>query len=130
MVIDPIADMLIRIKNAQAIRKESVVVPASKQKEAVARVLKDNGYIADVERKSNQPIDELHLQLRYEDKKGVINHMKRVSRPGARRYNRAYDLPRPLSGHGLVIISTSQGIMTGRQAEERGIGGEVLATVW
>lgn len=130
MVIDPIADMLIRIKNAQAIRKESVVMPASKQKEAIARVLKETGYIADVERKTNDPIDELHLTLRYEDKKGVIQHMKRVSRPGARRYSQVYDLPRPLSGHGLVIVSTSQGIMTGRQAEERGIGGEVLATVW
>jgi small subunit ribosomal protein S8 len=130
MVIDPIADMIIRIKNAQAIRKDMVSMPTSKIKEAIAKVLIDNGYIEALERKEATPADELHLTLRYDNKEGAIHHIQRVSRPGARKYSRVDAFPRPLSGHGLVIISTPQGIMSGRQAEKLGIGGEILATVW
>jgi small subunit ribosomal protein S8 len=130
MINDPIADMLIRIKNAQAIRQETVIIPSSKIKQAIAQVLVDNGYITHFERQEGTPSDTLHLTLRYTDKAGTIHQIKRVSKPGARRYSRATELPRPLSGHGLVIVSTPKGIMSGQQAEKIGVGGEVIATVW
>lgn len=130
MVTDPIADMFIRIKNAQAVRKPSLVLPASKVKENIARVLKDNNYIADVKREKATIGENLVIDLRYENKEPVISHLHRVSKPGSRRYSGVSAIPRPLSGHGLVIISTPQGIMSGRDAEKAGLGGEIIATVW
>ena len=130
MVIDPIADMFIRIKNAQAVHHPTVVIPASKVKENIAGVLKENGYIASVTRKSAKPTDMLEIELNYSDKTPAISHIKRISKPGTRRYSSLTHLPRPLSGHGLVILSTPKGIMSGRQAEKAGLGGEIIATVW
>src|SRR6266542_3807941 len=126
MTNDPIADLFIRIKNAQAVKHPTVTMPASKMKEHVADVLKQNGYIADVARKQGKPTDILELTLLYPDKKPAITHMKRVSKPGSRRYSNAASLPRPLSGHGLVIVSTPVGIMSGFDAQKQGIGGEVI----
>ena len=130
MVIDPIADMFIRIKNAQAVNHATVNMPASKVKERIAQVLKDNGYIMDVTRKSAKPTDLLEVTLKYEGKTPSMSHLRRVSKPGARRYSNVSDLPRPLSGHGLSIVSTSHGIMSGNEAQKLGVGGEVIATVW
>ncbi len=130
MVTDPIADMFIRIKNAQAVHKPSLVLPASKVKENIARVLKDNQYIADVKREQAEVGENLVIELRYENKEPVITHLRRESKPGSRRYSSVSSIPRPLSGHGLVIISTPQGIMSGRDAEKAGLGGEIIATVW
>jgi small subunit ribosomal protein S8 len=127
---DPIADMFIRIKNAQAVHHETVIIPASHLKERIANVLKDNGYINSVTRKSGKPSDTLEITLRYEGKVPAVSHLKRVSKPGARRYSGVVQIPRPLSGHGLAIVSTPQGIMSGNDAQKRGIGGEIIATVW
>jgi small subunit ribosomal protein S8 len=130
MVNDPIADMFIRIKNAQAVMHETITFPASLQNERVARVLQENGYIKSVARKTNKPSDSLIIELRYVDKQPAITHIKRVSKPGARRYSGVSRIPRPLSGHGLVILSTPKGVMSGLQAEKLGLGGEVIGTVW
>jgi small subunit ribosomal protein S8 len=130
MVNDPIADMFIRIKNAQAVNHASVTMPASKMKESIASVLKKSGYIGNVARKSNEPGDLLEIELRYEGKQPVISHLKRISKPGSRRYSSVESFPRPLSGHGLVIVSTSKGVMSGAEAQKAGLGGEVIATVW
>lgn len=130
MVNDPISDMFIRIKNAQAVKKTTVVMPASKLKESIAKVLVENKYVSSYERKSAKPCDFLELTLSYENKKPVISHLRRVSKPGLRRYSGPAEFPRPLSGHGLVIVSTTQGVMSGAQAQKAGIGGEIIATVW
>ncbi len=125
-----IADMFIRIKNAQAVKKTSLVLPASKMKERVAQVLKEAGYIENVERKSAQPADLLEITLRYYGKEPAITHLKTISKPGLRNYSGVATIPRPLSGHGLVIISTPKGVMSGKEAQKQGMGGEVIATVW
>lgn len=130
MVNDPISDMFIRIKNAQAVKHESVLIPASKMKESIANVLVESGYVKSVERKAAKPADMLEVTLRYDNKTPVITHLQRVSKPGLRRYSGAANFPRPLSGHGLVIVSTTQGVMSGAQAQKAGLGGEIIATVW
>lgn len=130
MVNDSIADMLIRIKNGYAARKETISMPASKMKERVAQVLKDSGYIADFVRTEATPVDTLEITLRYVGKEPALTHLQRVSKPGLRRYSKVASIPRPLSGHGLVIMSTPRGIMSGAQAQREGIGGEVIATAW
>ncbi len=130
MLHDPIADMFIRIRNALMTHKANVVIPASKVKAAVAAVLREGGFIGDVQHKPGTPGANLEIALRYNGKDPAISHLKRFSRPGLRRYASATRLPRPLSGHGLVIVSTSRGIMSGAQAQKAGLGGEVIATVW
>lgn len=130
MVSDPIADMFTRIRNAQAVQQAVVVIPASKQKESIASVLKQSGYIGEVTRKTSQSGDTLEITLHYNEKKPVISHLTRVSKPGSRRYASVTAIPRPLSGHGLVILSTPQGIMSGQDAQKLGLGGEVIGTVW
>lgn len=126
---DPVADMLTRIRNAQQANKTEVKMPASKLKQNIATVLKDEGYIlgfdsADVEGK---PV--LSIALKYFEGKAVISAIDRVSRPGLRVYKAANDLPKVIGGLGIAIVSTSKGVMTDRKARELGQGGEVLCSV-
>jgi small subunit ribosomal protein S8 len=130
-VSDPIADMLTRIRNASRARHQEVLLPASRTKREIARILRDEGFIAEVaeEREGTQQV--LRLTLKYVDGKApVVSGLKRISKPGLRVYARKTDIPRVLGGLGIVIVSTSQGIMTGAQARKAQLGGEVLAFVW
>lgn len=127
---DPITDFFNRIRNAQMVNKPTVVMPASKLKEAIANVLVGEGYLTSVVRHEGKPGDSLELGLKYIDKKPFITNIKRVSKPGGRTYRGVTSFPRPLSGHGLVIVSTPQGVMSGRAAQKAGVGGEIIATLW
>ena len=130
-VSDPIADMLTRIRNASRARHTDVAVPASRTKLAIARILKDEGFISDVREAQDGPTLVLHLTLKYVDGKvPVVSGLKRISKPGLRVYARKTDIPRVLGGLGIVIVSTSQGIMTGAEARKGQLGGEILAYVW
>jgi small subunit ribosomal protein S8 len=124
---DPIADMLTRIRNAQATEKVSVAIPASKVKTAIAKVLKDEGYIEDFANRSVDGKDVLEVGLKYYAGKPVIEKIERVSRPGLRIYKGRDDIPRERAG--CAIVSTSRGVMTDRRARETGVGGEVLCIV-
>ncbi|NRB71533.1 MAG: 30S ribosomal protein S8 [Xanthomonadales bacterium] len=126
---DPIADMLTRIRNAQATNKVSVTMPSSKVKTGIAAVLKDEGFINDYEVQANGGKPQLEVTLRYFEGKGVIDMVKRVSRPGLRQYRGKDDLPRIFDGLGVAIVSTSKGIMTDASARAAGQGGEVLCIV-
>ena len=126
---DPIADMLTRIRNAQATEKVTVAIPASKVKFAIAKVLKDEGYIEDFAQRSVEGKDVLEIGLKYYAGKPVIEKIERVSRPGLRIYKGRDDIPRVLNGLGVAIVSTSRGVMTDRRARETGVGGEVLCIV-
>ena len=126
---DPIADMLTRIRNAQATEKVSVAIPASKVKLAIAKVLKDEGYIEDFAQRSQDGKNVLEIGLKYYAGKPVIEKIERVSRPGLRIYKGRDDIPRVLNGLGVAIVSTSRGVMTDRRARETGVGGEVLCIV-
>ncbi len=128
-ITDPIADMLTRIRNAQAVGKGTVQIPASKLKRAIARVLLEEGYIAEVADDVQGGHPSLRLGLKYYAGEGVISEIRRVSRPGVRIYRGSQDLPRVRDGYGIAIVSTSQGIMTDRAARAAGIGGEVLCVV-
>ena len=126
---DPIADMLTRIRNAQATDKVSVAMPASKVKLAIAKVLKDEGYIEDFAQRTLEGKNVLEIGLKYYAGKPVIEKIERVSRPGLRIYKGRDDIPRVLNGLGVAIVSTSRGVMTDRRARESGVGGEVLCIV-
>jgi small subunit ribosomal protein S8 len=126
---DPIADMLTRIRNAQATEKVSVAIPASKVKTAIAKVLKDEGYIEDFANRNVDGKDVLEIGLKYYAGKPVIEKIERVSRPGLRIYKGRDDIPRVMNGLGVAIVSTSRGVMTDRRARETGVGGEVLCIV-
>ena len=126
---DPIADMLTRIRNAQATEKVSVFVPSSKVKQAIAQVLKDEGYIEDFAVRSNDGKAMIEIGLKYYAGKPVIEKLERVSRPGLRIYKGRDDIPRVMNGLGVAIVSTSKGVMTDRRARETGVGGEVLCVV-
>lgn len=126
---DPIADMLTRIRNAQQVEKVSVSMPSSKVKVAIAKVLKDEGYIDDFAIRGEAGKPELELQLKYYAGRPVIEHIERVSKPGLRIYKGAEDLPRVKNGLGVAIVSTSSGVMTDRHARAKGVGGEVLCVV-
>jgi len=126
---DPIADMLTRIRNGQGARKASVSMPASKSKEAVAKVLQDEGYIAGYETTGDGAGKELTIELKYFDGAPVIEKIQRASRPGLRLYRGKDELPKVLGGLGVAIVSTSAGVMSDRQAREKGIGGEVICVV-
>ena len=133
VVSDPIADMLTRIRNASNARHADVRIPASRLKLEIARVLKDEGYIAtyDVEAPEGTPGEILKIQFKSRpDRQRVITGLKRISRPGLRVYARKTEIPRVLGGLGIAILSTSQGVMSGREALKAGLGGEVLAYVW
>jgi len=126
---DPIADMLTRIRNAQMVAKEAVVMPASKVKAAIAQVLKDEGYIDGFQVKTDGGKSELHIALKYYAGRPVIERIERVSRPGLRIYKGRHDLPQVMNGLGVAIVTTPRGVMTDRKARAAGIGGEVLCYV-
>ena len=126
---DPISDMLTRIRNGQKARKVSVSMPASNAKEAVARVLKDEGYITDYSVAGEGASKELSVELKYFEGVPVIESIRRASRPGLRIYRGKDGLPKVLGGLGVAIVSTSAGVMSDREAREKGIGGEVLCIV-
>lgn len=129
-ITDAIADMLTRIRNAAAARHPSVEVPASKIKLAIAEILVEEGYIAQVEKIEDGKQGILKLTLKYAGKKSVISGLKRISKSGLRIYTGAANAPRVLGGLGIAIISTSKGLMTDKKARKENIGGEVLAYVW
>jgi len=126
---DPIADMLTRIRNGQKARKVNVSMPASTAKEAVAAVLKDEGYIAGFETSGEGASRKLNVELKYFEGTPVIENVKRVSKPGLRVYRGKEELPKVLGGLGIAIVSTSAGVMSDRQAREKGVGGEVICVV-
>jgi small subunit ribosomal protein S8 len=131
IVTDPIADMLTRIRNALMVRHDSVLVPASKIKLAIARILKEEGFITDYEVVRGKPHRTIKIQLRYlEDNKPVISGLKRVSKPGLRVYVQKREIPRVYGGLGISILSTSKGVRTGQEAWRQGFGGEVLCYIW
>ncbi|MGH7862731.1 MAG: 30S ribosomal protein S8 [Candidatus Dormibacteraceae bacterium] len=133
VVSDPIADMLTRIRNANSARHSDVRVPNSKVKLEIARVLKDEGYIAEfaVEKVVDTTAESIKIVFKSRsDRRRVITGVKRISRPGLRIYARKTDIPRVLGGLGIAILSTSLGVMSGTQATRSGVGGEVLAFVW
>jgi small subunit ribosomal protein S8 len=131
VVTDTIADMLTRLRNANAARHDHVVVPASRLKVEIARILKAEGFIADFQVIDRAPQPQLRLQLRYGPRREqVLTGVRRVSRPGLRVYARRAQVPAVRRGLGIAILSTSQGVMTDREARRRGIGGEVLCYVW
>jgi small subunit ribosomal protein S8 len=128
---DPIADMLSRIRNASSASHEDVLIPASKIKENIARILADEGYVQKYETVADEAHPAIKIVLRYsEERESAIAGLRRVSKPGRRVYKGARELPRVLGGLGVAIISTSRGVMTDRQARREGVGGEVLAYVW
>lgn len=126
---DPVADMLTRIRNGQSAKKESVALPFSKLKLAIAKVLKDEGYIADYGTESRGNHTDITVVLKYFNGQPVIEEVKRVSRPGLRIYKSKDELPKVLGGLGIAIVSTSKGVMTDRAARAIGHGGEVICTV-
>ena len=127
---DPIADMLTRIRNGQSAEKTEVTMPASKLKTAIARVLKDEGYIHDYRTEGDEKKPSLVVSLKYYEGRPVIEEIQRVSRPGLRRFEGKWSLPRVRGGLGTAIISTSQGVMTDKAARDAGHGGEVLCVVF
>src|SRR3954451_5509769 len=128
---DPIADFLTRIRNGLSADHETVDIPASKFKIELARIMREQGYITGYSTEPGRVGDVLRVQLKYtEDRKPVITGMQRVSRPGRRTYVNAGEIPKVLGGMGTAILSTSTGVMTGHQAREAGVGGEVVAYVW
>jgi small subunit ribosomal protein S8 len=127
---DPIADMLTRLRNASAVRHTRVIIPASNMKIAIARILKEEGYIADFTVARDTPQGSITCTLRYVDRRPVLTQLKRISKPGLRVYTRRDSIPRVRGGLGTAIISTPRGLMTGRQAYQQGLGGEVVCYVW
>ncbi len=131
MMTDPIADMLTRIRNANTALHDAVEMPGSTMKAAVAEVLKEQGYIADFELREGRVGQDLIVKLKYSrDRRRVISGIQRVSKPGRRVYVDRTNIPRVLGGMGISVISTSQGVITGHEARRRGIGGEVICSVW
>ena len=131
-VTDPISDMLTRVRNASKARLDTAVIPSSKLKTEIAKILFEEGYINSFEVSDGENINGiLKIYLKYgKDRKGVIEGLKRISKPGLRVYAEKENIPRVLGGLGTVIISTSQGIMTGKKAKKLGIGGEIICHVW
>jgi small subunit ribosomal protein S8 len=123
---DPVADLLTRVRNAAGARHETVSVPISRMKVEIARILRDEGYISGYETAER----DLVLKMKFVGKLPAVSGLRRISKPGLRVYARKSEMPRVLGGLGVAIVSTSAGLMTGRQAERKGLGGEVLAYVW
>lgn len=130
-ITDPIADMLTRIRNAGMVRHDSVLIPASKIKLAISKILKEEGFIEDYEVVRGKPQRVVKIRLKYRDKnQPILTGLERVSRPGLRVYVQKKEVPRVYGGLGIAILSTPQGVMTGHQAWRREIGGEVLCYIW
>jgi small subunit ribosomal protein S8 len=131
MLNDPIADYLTRIRNALGSGHDDVQIPASRLKEEMSRILKEQGYIRDFHRKPAKVGEAIEIRLKYtEDRRPVIIGLERISRPGRRRYVDHTEVPRVHGGTGTAIVSTSVGVMTGHEAKAKGVGGEVVAYVW
>jgi small subunit ribosomal protein S8 len=131
MLTDPVADYLSRLRNGLVAAHEEVEVPASRLKKEISRILTEQGYISGFEVEPTRVGEVIRIQLRYtEDRQPVITGMRRVSRPGRRRYVDRGEVPRVLGGMGTAIVSTSSGVMTGHEARAKGVGGEVVAYVW
>jgi len=131
MNTDPIADMLTRIRNANTVSHPAVSMPSSKLKVELAKLLKEEGFIADYEVKEEGKFKQLHITLKYDmNNKPVISKLERVSKPGLRSYSKSKNLPKVLGGLGIAIVSTSKGLMTDRKARKENIGGEVLCYIW
>jgi small subunit ribosomal protein S8 len=128
-MIDPIADMLTRIRNASRALLPTVAIPHSRMKESLANILKSEGYVAEVAIEGKLP-KTIKLRLKYEGKKSVIEGLKRVSKPGLRNYVGSTEIPRVRGGLGVAVVSTSEGVMTGQDARKKNIGGELLCYVW
>jgi len=126
---DPVADMLTRLRNANQALLPDVEVSHSKMKESIAHILKREGYLAEVSVDGQTP-KKLKLKLKYNGRKGVIAGLKRVSKPGLRRYVGATEIPRVLNGMGISIVSTPKGVMTGNDAKKQNVGGELVAFIW
>lgn len=130
MITDPISDMLTRIRNASMVKKQEVRLPYSRTKYAIAKILADEGFVESIE-KAGEPHSEILISLKYEDgDRPKIKHVSRISTPGNRVYSGYNSLPRVLSDYGIAIISTSQGVMTNKEARKRKLGGEVLCKVY
>lgn len=130
LITDPIGDMLTRIKNGLMAKKKQVVIPHSKLKEAIARKLEENNYVAKVEVEEKKPQSDLIVELKYVDKLPAITGMKRVSKPGRRLYAKTSQIPSTLGGYGMTVISTSKGILTDKEARKKSVGGELICQVW
>ena len=130
MVTDPIADLLTRVRNAAMARHDSVNVPASKMKIAVAKILRDEGFISDFSIVKGEPQRMIKITLKYIDKQPAFIGLERVSKPGLRIYSGKKEIPRVYGGLGIAVISTSKGLMTGQEAWKKNIGGEVLCYIW
>ena len=131
VVTDPIADMLTRVRNALTIRRQEVMVPASKTKQAIAEILFNEGYIESYEIVNDGNYKSIRLVLKYgPNGEKVIQGLKRISKPGLRVYAESKDIPQVLNGLGIAIVSTNKGIMTDKEARRQNVGGEVLAFVW
>lgn len=131
LIIDPIADMLTRIRNANANKHDSVLVPSSKTKISIAEILKDEGFIVDFSQVEEKGIKMINITLKYgPNGEKVIQGLKRISKPGLRIYANSEELPKVLNGLGIAIISTSKGIITDKNARKLNVGGEVIAYVW
>ncbi len=130
MVTDPIADMLTRIRNAVMVRHDSVLVPVSKMKLAIAKILKEEGFISDYTLLRGRPQRMIKITLKYIDGQPAVRGLERVSKPGLRVYVGRGEIPRVYGGLGIAILSTSKGLMTGQQAWQRKLGGELLCYVW
>lgn len=128
---DPVADLLTRIRNAQRAGLEEVELPASKMKQRICEVLRDEGFVREVSRKEEGVQGTLHVVLKYdEEKRPAISEIKRQSKPGLRRYVRHTDIPQVMNGLGIAILSTSKGVLVDREARKQHLGGELIATVW
>ncbi|MEW8955386.1 30S ribosomal protein S8 [Clostridium sp.] len=131
VLTDPIADLLTRIRNANAVRHEVVEVPSSNVKKALANILLQEGYIKNIEEYSDGVVPMLRMTLKYgANKERVITGLKRISKPGLRVYCQKEDIPKVLNGLGVAVVSTSNGIVTDREARKLGVGGEVICYVW
>ncbi len=130
-VSDPIADMLTRMRNAVMVRHDSVLVPSSRMKLAIARVLKEEGFVSDYEVLRGKPHRVIKIYLKYDDKnQSVLSGLERISKPGLRMHVQRKEIPRVYGGLGIAVLSTSKGVLTGQQAWRQGIGGELLCYVW
>lgn len=126
---DPISDLLTRIRNAGQAQHSDVSIPHSRLKEAIARLLKDEGYVTDVKVEGDK-IKSIKVSLRYQNRRSVITGLRQISTPGLRRYVGAGDVPRVLGGMGVAVLSTPKGVLTGLEARKQNVGGEVICYVW
>ena len=130
-VTDPIADLLTRVRNANQMRYQEVSVPSSNMKLEIVKIMKEEGYITDYKVEKNDVQDIINITLKYgKNKERVISGLKRISKPGLRVYAKAEEIPTVLNGLGIAIVSTPNGVMTGKEAKKQNVGGEVLAYIW